>query len=55
MMKNFSHSASPSFDGPVRPVQRAKLIADQRPVLDRLVFVQHTRHDVGPSAGQAMP
>ena len=34
--------------------QQVKLIADQCPVLDQLVFVQHTRHDVGPSGGQAM-
>ena len=27
--------------------------ADQRPVLDQLVFVQHTRHGCGPPGGQA--
>jgi hypothetical protein len=33
---------------------QAELITDQRPVLDQLVFVQHTRHGCGPPGGQAL-
>ena len=45
----------PQLRRPGPASQQIKLIADQCPVLDQLVFVQHTRHDVGPSGGQAMP
>ncbi|MGH3165083.1 MAG: hypothetical protein ACRDN0_04200 [Trebonia sp.] len=30
--------------------QQLQLIANERPVLDQLVLVQHTRHGGGPSA-----
>jgi hypothetical protein len=35
--------------------QQVKLITDQRPMLDRLVFVPHTRQCDGSSGGQAAP
>jgi hypothetical protein len=43
-MKNFSHSAS--LSQPQRPSpasQQVEFVSDERPVLDQLVFVQHTR------------
>jgi hypothetical protein len=37
-------------EGLVQVGPQAELITDQRPVLDQLVFVQHTRHGCGPQA-----